>query len=297
MKFKTRFFIFILLSSFNLQAQQNFFRSNNSYAAPKEPINEIGLTVVGGGGGGGGDVGGGGGGGQVVNVSNYNITGVKSLSITVAGQTDYPAAYNHFGRNGGNSSVSGGNAGTITAMGGNGGRSRSSGGPGTNTGWNGGGGSYDYNTGNAGQGGFAGGNAFSFRSCGGGGGSGGAGQAATSTNPGNGGLGVLSIVDGKYYGGGGGGGEYGGTTTGLGTHGGGDGGRTGPVFGKDATPNTGGGGGGGPSTATNFNAGRGASGVVLIRYLGAPKATGGEISQNNGYTIHTFKSSGVFVVN
>ena len=297
MRLKVIFFISIFLSNFNLQAQQNFFRSNNSYAAPKEPINEIALTVVGGGGGGGADVGGGGGGGQVVNVSNYDITGVQSLTITVAGQTDYPAGYNHFGRNGANSSVSGG-TGIITAMGGNGGRARSGGGPGSNIGWNGGGGSYDYNAAHAGQGGFAGGNAFSGRSCGGGGGSGGAGQAATITNPGNGGLGVLSIVDGKYYGGGGGGGEYGGTATGLGTHGGGDGGRSGSTnFGKDATPNTGGGGGGGPSTAENFNAGRGASGVVLIKYLGAPRATGGEISQSGGYTIHTFKSSGVFMVN
>lgn len=289
--------LILLFLTFNLKGQQTFFRGNNNYVVPSIPINEVALTVVGGGGGGGGDVGGGGGGGQVINIPSYDINGVKSLSITVAVQTDYPAGYNHFGRNGGNSSVSGGNTGTITAMGGNGGRSRSSGGPGTNTGWNGGGGSYDYNIGNAGQGGFAGGNAFSFRSCGGGGGSGGAGQSATITSPGNGGLGVLSIIDGNYYGGGGGGAEYQGTTTGLGTHGGGDGGRTGSVFGKDATPNTGGGGGGGPSTGSNFNAGRGASGIVLIRYLGRPRATGGDISEVNGYTIHTFKVSGNFVLN
>jgi hypothetical protein len=297
MKYKFFSSIFLLSFALNSQAQQNSFRGNNNYFAPKPPINEVELTVVGGGGGGGGDVGGGGGGGQVLNVTSYDITGVQSLTITVAGQTGYPAGYNHFGVNGGNSSVSGGLSGLITAIGGNGGRSRNGGGAGSNIGWNGGGGSYDFNTANAGQGGFSGGNAFSNRSCGGGGGSGGVGQAATSTNPGNGGVGLLSIIDAKYYGGGGGGGEYQGTAIGLGTHGGGDGGRTGGVNGTDATLNSGSGGGGGQSTAQNPNAGRGASGIVLIRYMGAPAASGGNITQSGGYTIHTFLTSGVFVLN
>jgi hypothetical protein len=297
MKYKFFSSIFLLSFALNSQAQQNSFRGNNNYFAPKRPNIEVELTVVGGGGGGGGDVGGGGGGGQVVNISSYSVNFNQSLTIMVAVQTGYPAGYAHFGKDGGNSSVTGGATGLVTAIGGNGGRGRSNGGPGSNTGWNGGGGSYNYLTANAGQGGFSGGNAFSNRSCGGGGGSGGVGQAATVTNPGNGGLGALSIINGVNYGGGGGGGEYQGISTGLGVDGGGNGGRTSGSKGVDATPNTGGGGGGGPSTAENFNAGRGASGIVLIRYMGAPAANGGIITQSGGYTIHTFLTSGVFVLN
>jgi len=37
--------------------------------------------------------------------------------------------------------------------------------------------------------------------------------------------------------------------------------------------------------------------VVVIRYIGSPKATGGTITQVGGYTIHTFTSSGTFAVN
>jgi hypothetical protein len=96
-----------------------FNSSNKNINCGINPI--LNITIVGGGGGGGGDVCGG---GQVVNVSNYNITGVQSLTITVSVQTDYPAGYNHFGRNGNNYYVSGG-TGIFTAMGGYGGRAKS----------------------------------------------------------------------------------------------------------------------------------------------------------------------------
>jgi len=47
------------------------------------------------------------------------------------------------------------------------------------------------------------------------------------------------------------------------------------------------GGGGGAS-------GNGGSGVVIIRYLGAQKGTGGTVTSSGGYTIHTFTSSGTY---
>jgi hypothetical protein len=43
--------------------------------------------------------------------------------------------------------------------------------------------------------------------------------------------------------------------------------------------------------------GSGTAGVVRIRYLGSSKATGGTVSSSGGYTIHTFTSSGSFVIN
>lgn len=54
--------------------------------------------------------------------------------------------------------------------------------------------------------------------------------------------------------------------------------------------NTGSGGGG----SSGHISGAGGSGVVIIQYLGTPIATGGTITQSNGYTIHTFTSSGTF---
>lgn len=238
------------------------------YWTVPEGVTSLAVTVVGGGGGGGGDVGGGGGGGRVINSPSYAVSPGQQLTIEVAAQTDYPQSYAHFGRDGFQSSLTGGTGGTLTAMGGNGGRGRSNGGgAGANVGWNGGGGSYDYNGGNAGQGGFAGGNAYPGRSAGGGGGSGGVGSSATVNAGGDGGPGVMSIIDGNYYGGGGGGGEYQGNSGGQGTHGGGTGGRQGNnPPGTDAQPNTGSGGGGGGSTANFPNSGRGASGVVIIAY-------------------------------
>jgi len=56
--------------------------------------------------------------------------------------------------------------------------------------------------------------------------------------------------------------------------------------------NTGSGGGGGRSSAGNA----GGSGVVIIRYKGSQKATGGTITSSNGYTVHTFTGSGTFTV-
>jgi hypothetical protein len=40
--------------------------------------------------------------------------------------------------------------------------------------------------------------------------------------------------------------------------------------------------------------GNGGSGVVIVRYLGSQRASGGTIVTTGGYTYHTFTSSGTF---
>jgi hypothetical protein len=39
----------------------------------------------------------------------------------------------------------------------------------------------------------------------------------------------------------------------------------------------------------------GGSGIVIIRYLGAQKGTGGTVTSSGGYTYHTFTSSGSYI--
>jgi hypothetical protein len=40
--------------------------------------------------------------------------------------------------------------------------------------------------------------------------------------------------------------------------------------------------------------GNGGSGVVILRYLGAQRGTGGTVTSAGGYTIHTFNSSSTY---
>lgn len=40
--------------------------------------------------------------------------------------------------------------------------------------------------------------------------------------------------------------------------------------------------------------GSGHQGIVVLRYRGEQKATGGDVSQVGGYTIHRFTSDGTF---
>jgi hypothetical protein len=93
-----------------------------------------------------------------------------------------------------------------------------------------------------------------------------------------------------WFGGGGGGG----TLNPLGGDGGiGGGGRGGDYSGNPAltgSRNTGGGGGGG--AAGGFSGANGGSGIVAIRYNGAPIAIGGEITQSAGFTYHVFRTVG-----
>lgn len=129
---------------------------------------------------------------------------------------------------------------------------------------------------------------------------------------------ALGIGDVKYSGGnggsggGGGGGSSAGTaangnngsgsTGGTAPVGGGDGGNGGTDFdgtvgqaGNGAAP----GGGGGGSWSFNFSsAGSGANGKVVITYLTANlgPCTGGAITTDGAYTIHTFTSNGTFTV-
>ena len=58
------------------------------------------------------------------------------------------------------------------------------------------------------------------------------------------------------------------------------------------TANTGGGGGGGKTPT--YTAAAGGSGVVIVRYAGTPRGTGGTITESGGFTYHTFNSSGTF---
>jgi hypothetical protein len=58
---------------------------------------------------------------------------------------------------------------------------------------------------------------------------------------------------------------------------------------KTGSTNTGGGGGG---NYYGFSGAKGGSGIVIIRYPGAPIATGGTITSVDGDTIHTFTATG-----
>lgn len=157
-------------------------------------------------------------------------------------------------------------------------------------------------------------------------GGGGAGSQALDsycTEPGDGGDGYLSSISGTplYYGGGGGGGSYypadfgsgragngglgGGGGGGAFTNGApGQGGKGGINLGETPTlnmgaagqgiggaggANTGGGGGG---CGHSDRGGNGGSGIVIIRYPGPQRATGGTVTSSGGYTIHTFTNVG-----
>jgi hypothetical protein len=291
------------------------------------------VLVVAGGGGGGMDMGGGGGGGGVVYNSSYAVTQGTAVTVTVGnGGAGAPAAgtngqpvshqYTISASQGGNSVF-----GSITATGGGYGGSSYFGytpnnGYGGNGGSGGGASGYsDGNTGRAGTGssgqGFNGGGSGGQYYSGGGGGAGGVGSSGPNIP--NGGPGLLfSSMSPYYFGGGGGGSAYSVSPGGNGGIGGGGGGAVGITTGGaglnngspggggspnaqantpggDAGANTGGGGGGGSHyQTTNNKGGNGGSGIVIVRYSGPQKATGGTITTVAGYTIHTFTSSGTF---
>jgi hypothetical protein len=134
------------------------------------------------------------------------------------------------------------------------------------------------------------------------GGGGGAGQAGTTgVTTAKGGDG-LTWLDGITRAGGGGGYRRNadGETPLSGPGGAGGGGRgansetSPPYFAENGVINTGSGGGAAYNAIGYTTPGNGGSGVVIIRYLGTPKATGGTITQSGGYTYHTFNSSGIF---
>ena len=155
-------------------------------------------------------------------------------------------------------------------------------------------------SGTTGQG-YGGGNGLTNNWPGGGGGGAGAvgANAAGNNTPdvassgGNGGVGVSSSINGTAtYRAGGGGGGGGDISTGLGGNGGGGAGdATGLRNVASGTVNTGGGGGG---IWENPTAGSGGSGIVIIRYAGSQRGTGGTVTSSGGYTIHTFTSSSTY---
>jgi hypothetical protein len=248
------------------------------------------LIVAGGGGGssqdGNNGCGGGGAGGYIA--SSLLITPTTAYSITVgAGGNGGGGA----GTNGGNSSGFG-----STSIGG--GRGGVVNGPGASGGSGGGGCGYADagqagGAGTSGQGnaGGNGNNTSGYPRNGGGGGGASAAGTAGSGSGGNGGAGTAWLNGSTYAGGGGGGGSAtgggGGSTGGAG--GGGNGGGSG-ASGTSGTTNTGGGGGG----TSSGSGGNGGSGIVIVRYAGSQRGTGGTITSSGGYTYHTFTSSGTY---
>ena len=278
----------------------------DSYTRSQPPYVEV-LVVAGGGGGSGNfyDDGAGGGAGGLIYNTAYQLTNAAA-AITVTIGAGGAASTGGQGGNGADSIF-----GSLTAIGGGGGAAHRS--PGVPGGSGGGGcGSFvgdNQNVaggpGTPGQGNRGGNggigdvpvNGGGYPGSAGGGGAGSIGGAPTGggTNQGgNGGVGLQLSISGTptYYAGGGGGVRNG--IGGLGGGGTASYGRDGSPAGN-GTPNTGGGGGGGRANPGETGVpGAGGSGIVIVRYPGLPAATGGTITYLNGYTIHTFTSSGTF---
>lgn len=272
------------------------------------------VMVAGGGGGGSGYGPGGGGAGGLLSAASVTAYPGDSYAFVVgaggAGGTG-GVHTNMSGTTGSNTTGF-----SLTALGGGGGGSGNSDDVdgyvnGKSGGSGGGGGYYSTNSGTGNPGnhpggsgtsgqGYAGGNgsytaASSSQAGGGGGGAGAAGAGVSANQAGAGGVGY-QWSNGSYYAGGGGGGCGQGGTAGAaggGGNGGGGGGSTNGA-GTSGTTNTGGGGGGGASGTASTNGGNGGSGVVIVRYSGSQKGTGGTVTSSGGYTYHTFTSSGTF---
>lgn len=256
---------------------------------PARASNALALVI--GGGGGGGTVtgmnGGGGAGGFVVSQLSLT-TGTYSVFVGAGGnnangQTSSLDTIIAYGGGNGGSYVTSGQPGTTGSAGASGG-----GGGGSGLGIISGGLAIYGTQGNAGGTGgpnYAGG---------GGGGAGARGENAftVAMTAGRGGVGLPSSITGTttYYAGGGGGGAYigGGFMPASGGLGGGGNGTD--TTGQSGAPNTGGGGGGTNFLTYTFSSG--GSGIVIIRYPGAPIATGGTVTSVGGDTIHTFTATG-----
>jgi hypothetical protein len=132
---------------------------------------------------------------------------------------------------------------------------------------------------------------------------GGGGGAAAAANNNTGGSG-RQWLDGNYYAGGGGGGGGGNDQTQWlgGVGGGGNGSRSFPgggTTGEDGGQATAGqactGGGGGGAGSGYLQGGMpGGSGIVIIRYFGCTRGSGGTISSSGGYTYHRFGANGTY---
>jgi hypothetical protein len=286
----------------------------NSYSS--STVYPVELLVVGGGGGGGcgertnsagGGAGGGGAGGYIATTamiitgsSNPIIVGTggagSSTTSTTGAAGGDSGAFNFRAVGGGpgmrDENVSGDQTIASGGSGGGAGGDGTAGLPGLGI----------YGQGNNGNAGFASGR------CGGGGGGAQTGSiaygAANTRTSGPGGSG-LTWLNGSAYAGGGGGGAGGldTATSSGGTGGGGAGSSTDGIPGTNnggggtataGTANTGGGGGGGAAGRAQGGQ-NGGSGIVIIRYQGAQRGIGGTVSSSNGYTYHTFTTSGTFI--
>ena len=265
---------------------------------------QVEFLVIGGGGGGYAsaynDGGGGGAGGYRTSVPGQTSGGNASAEplLTVVSGITYTVS---IGAGGAGSSVSGSETrfGPIVAGGGAGaGSHRGTGQNGAGSG-SGGGGKYaggDVVTGGSGVAGQgnSGGTKTDYPGGGGGGGAGGAGGGG-SGNGRPGGAGLSSPISGSSVGRGGGGG---GSGAGSSASSGGGAGGSGSSAGTSGTANTGGGGGGSENAASS---GSGGSGVVIIRYPGSQRGSGGSVTAGGSttpgssyYTVHVFNSSGTF---
>ena len=284
------------------------------------------FLVVGGGGSGGNhsttNGNGGGGGGGLLYGTGLALSGIYDV-IVGAGGVAIANSTAANGNKGGNSSF-----GIYIAQGGGGGGStgvgfeaaKMNGGSGGGSAYQNGGGSATQTTLGIATGyGNAGGTSGATWTGAGGGGAGGAGVNGSGSAPGgDGGLGRAYNISGtwQWYAGGGGGGGNSSERAGDGYAGGGRGAGTTTYYNynvypaqgtvnsvttgsgtPNAIPSTGGGGGGGSYWAANggwaSGSGAGGSGIVIVRYLGSQRATGGTVTSANGYTIHTFTATGV----
>jgi len=238
----------------------------------------IDYLIVAGGGGGNGDPtyggGGGGAGGYLSGTTTATVGTAYSLVVGAGGA--YGAV------NGQNSTGF-----SLTALGG-GSNAPIASTPGASGGSGSGGscsGTFAGGSGTSGQG-NAGGSSLTTSGVGHSGGGGGGASASGSNGSGNvgakGGDGTTWVNGSTYAGGGGASGNTNAPPfVGAGGAGGGGAG------GVSGTANTGGGGGGSGSSS-------GGSGIVIVRYAGAQRGTGGTVTSSGGFTYHTFTTSGTF---
>lgn len=277
------------------------------------------------GGGSGGSAGGGGGGG-VISATGVSLVSGQTYSIVIGAGGSGGSGATFLGNTGSNTTGF-----SLTALGGGGGGRWSTtadnqnglnGGSGGGAGLNSIGASNAGGAGTSGQG-FAGGSANQAQAtgyaAGGGGGAAAVGGNKSASVAGAGGAGILNAINGSslyWAGGGGGGGQQAGAVAGNGGIGGGGGGAissgggsgvigTGGgsalnAGGNGNTTGTGGaggantGGGGGAMAISVGTAASGGSGVVILRYSGAQRGTGGTVTSAGGNTIHTFLTSGTY---
>ena len=210
------------------------------------------------------DTGGGGGGGYIETNSVLITLGTYPVVIGAGGIGEQPETNGENTTFNGNTALGGGHGDTPNVNG-------AAGGCGGGAGW-----SASYQTyGGAGSVGYDGGNGGIYLNTRYGGGGGGLGSAGTFVGVPGEGL-VFSGFSLTEFGVGGG------CVT------------TAPL---DGTPNTGNGGEGRHTTSGGGVGASGGSGIVIIKYAGlTPRATGGTITTDSGYTFHTFTSSGNFII-